>query len=68
MMTKYHVEPMYEELSNTAREYTLRMTLLTSQATTSYLSRELSAAMNWFNNGLSFMQHTAGTEDVGESS
>lgn len=65
-MATYTAEPMYEELTTTAREYALRMTLLTSQATTSYLTRELSTAMNWFNNGLAFVQHAVGQEDVAE--
>ena len=63
-MKPHAYQPMYEELSNTAREYTLRMALLTSHATTSYFSRELSTAMNWFNNGLCFMRNSAASDNV----
>ncbi|GAB4352056.1 MAG: hypothetical protein Kow006_16440 [Gammaproteobacteria bacterium] len=59
-------QPMYEELRATARDYALRMALLTSQATTSYLNRELSTAFNWFNNGLTFLRQTAGQNDMAE--
>lgn len=61
---RYTGRPAYEELGNTARECTLRMALLTSQATTSYLSRELSTAMGMFNNGLSFVRNTAANDDA----
>jgi len=57
---------MYNEIASTAREYTTRLMLLTSQAATSNINREVSIAFNWINSGLNFIKNTAGNQDISE--
>ncbi len=63
-MENHNDTQMYDELASTAREYTTRLMLLTSQATTSNINREVSIAFNWINSGLNFIKNTAGNQDV----
>lgn len=60
----YDAVPAYAELGKTAREYTLRMVELTSQAATSGMGRELSTAFACVSNGLALLQMSAEQESV----
>lgn len=63
-MHLYINDPAYAELSDTAREYTLRMVELASQAASSGMGRELSTAFACVSHSLAFLQMSAEQDNV----
>lgn len=63
-MNQAMCDPAYAELGDTAREYTLRMVELSSQAATSGMNRELATAFTWISGGLAFLQKNVARGDL----